>query len=151
MIQRKQSLFLLMAAISTAWLTIGSMAEYVNAEMSYVLKYLGIYPVTATVPVLGTYPLAISIIASTLLSVTTIFLFKKRQFQIRLCGVNLALIAGIIVFIFYFGRVGHKSLNAMVVYNWSSVLPFMALVMIVLAMISISKDEALVRSINRLR
>lgn len=151
MIQRKQSLFLLVAAFCTSWLAIGNMAEFVSTETTYMLKYMGIYPVDSAKAVLLTYPLAILVVSSTLLSVVTIFLFKKRQLQIRLSGINLALTAGIAAFIFYFGYVGKKSLSAVVVYNWSAVLPFVALVMIVLAMIAILKDEALIKSINRIR
>jgi len=151
MIQRKQSFYLLIAAAAVAIFTMFDLMEFINVEASYVLKYSGIFAASPAAKVFTTYPLVILVFASLLLTITTVFIFKNRSLQLRFCGINIALLIGIIVFSFYFGHVGKKSLEAIVVYKWTLALPLWAIVMQILAFLAIAKDEALVRSINRIR
>ena len=69
----------------------------------------------------------------------------------RICGINIALQLGITGSIFYLGHVGSKNLEAAVSYNYVVVFPLIAIVLTILAMIAIGKDEALIRSLNRIR
>lgn len=151
MIQRKQTLFLLFSAIATAVLIYSDIVEFVGQQASFVLKYNGIFAISPINLVQSAYPLTILVLGSTFVSAVTLLLFKKRPLQLRLCGANIALLLGIAVVIFYFSRLGQQSLQALVVYKWVVVLPFVALVLNVLAFMAIAKDEALVRSVKRLR
>jgi uncharacterized membrane protein len=154
MIQRKQTLYLLIAALLTGVLFVMPLARFVGAEGSFLLNMRGIWiqmGVNEQSLALTTYPLMILVILSTLVSLTAVGLYKKRLLQIRLCGINLALQAGLTGFIFYYGQTTAKVLKATVSYEWGVVFPLIALVLTILAFIAIGKDEALVRSVNRIR
>jgi ABC-type dipeptide/oligopeptide/nickel transport system permease subunit len=64
---------------------------------------------------------------------------------------GLALLAGLSGMIFYWGKTASKELGAELSFSWAIVLPIIALVLVFLAMKAIGKDEALIRSIDRIR
>ena len=154
MIQRKQTIYLLIAALLTGVLFFMPFARFAGAEGSFLLTVKGIWiqmgPGEKSLEV-STYPLMILVSLSTLVSLMAVGLYKKRLLQIRLCGINLALQAGLSGFIFYYGQTTAKILSAAVSYEWVVVFPLIALVLTILAFIAIGKDEALVRSVNRIR
>lgn len=87
------------------------------------------------------------------LSIVTLFSFKWRMRQIRLCVFNICLLVGFYAFFFYFLMYVVK-----VQFTWTTLnikfilaLPFVAIVLNFLAIRSIGADEALMRSLNRLR
>lgn len=77
------------------------------------------------------------------LSVTTIFLFKKRSLQIKLCGLLILLctIELVLFSFFYLERVEFVIM----------IIPIVQAIFIFLALRAIKKDEELVRSVDRLR
>ena len=155
MIQRKQSIYLLIASLLTGVLLITHVADFISKEANYILNFKGIYIIengnVQSDAIFAAYPLMLLIPLSTLISIVTILLFRKRILQIRLCGINVALQAGITASIFYLGYAGAKNLEAVVSYQYVVVFPLIALILTILAIISIGKDEALVRSLNRIR
>ncbi|WP_462318374.1 DUF4293 domain-containing protein [Marinilabilia sp.] len=155
MIQRIQSIFLLVAAILTGSLFFLSMAEMANMEELYELTWRGIYEVEAEGAIQLVMPgwaLSILTVLTTAVSLVTIFLFKKRLIQIRLCALNLGLLLGLSGMIYYMGKTGAKELGATELsFNWPLVLPLVAMVFVYLALRAIGKDEALIRSMNRIR
>ncbi len=155
MIQRIQSVYLLIATIVTGSLFFLTMAEMAGTEKFYELTWRGIYQIEADQAaqlVMPAWALSILTFLGTVISFVTIFLYKKRMIQIRLCSLNLGLLLGLSAMIYYMGKSGAKELGASEVsFNWPLVLPLVAMVLVYLALRAIGKDEALVRSMNRIR
>ncbi len=155
MIQRIQSLFLLIATLLTGSLFFLTMAEMASADSFYELTWRGIFEIEAgEAPqlIIPGWALSILTVLTTGLSLITIFLFKKRMIQIRLCALNLGLLLGLSGMIYYMGKSGAKELGANdLSFNFPLVLPLVAMVFVFLAMRAIGKDEALVRSMDRIR
>jgi len=87
-----------------------------------------------------------------LLSVITIFLYKKRMLQIRICIFNAILMLGFygfFIFLIYTmkNQLGDLSVNVRIALAF----PFISLILDYLAIRNIGADETLVRSLDRLR
>jgi len=152
MIQRIQSLYLLLIT--------ALMAAVLLCPLGVLTNNAGVFEFTAfsvksgAVCVQPMFPLWIlGALAAlcTAIAFVTIFLYKHRGIQIRLCTVN-----GVLMVLFY---VAYAMLffsiyrDADVDYNpdFTIALPLIALILDILATKAISKDEALVQSLNRLR
>ena len=86
-----------------------------------------------------------------LLSLVTIFLYKKRKLQIKFCyGILGLLILSYLIIFFNFWLPNNTS-DAIVAFKVPVVFPFFAIILDILAIRAIRKDESLVRSLNRLR
>ncbi|WP_010663710.1 DUF4293 domain-containing protein [Marinilabilia salmonicolor] len=155
MIQRIQSVYLLIAAVLTGSLFFFPMAEMADMKDLYRLNWQGIFQVEADGSMQMMIPgwaLTILTVLTTAVSLITIFLYKKRMIQIRLCAVNMGLQLGLSGMIYYLAQSGAKELGAAEVsFNWPLVMPLIAIVFTYLALRGIGKDEALVRSLNRIR
>ena len=137
MIQRQQTLWLLLSTIC--------------GVLSYVLPFFsgtrqannGIEK--AIIDADSTYALMILTGISVLLSFITIFLFKNRKLQLRLClgGIFLS----VLIIVLYFLEI--KSLSGSI--SLSSIFVFAILVGYIMALIGIRKDEKLVKALDRLR
>jgi glucan phosphoethanolaminetransferase (alkaline phosphatase superfamily) len=87
-----------------------------------------------------------------LLSLIIIFLYKNRNLQLRLSGLNMLLICIFIAVIFYFADYAKAaSAGSIVHYGIGCYVPLIQLIFTFLAMRAIKKDEQLVRSADRLR
>ena len=89
---------------------------------------------------------------SAILSVVIVFLYSKRMLQIRLAGMNIFIIFG------YYALIGFYIYNRNPEFNSvfenigvGIVMPFVAIVLTYLAIRKIGADEALIRSLNRIR
>jgi len=155
MIQRIQSLYLLIATLITGSLFFLTLAEMATMDKLYELNWRGIYLIEAGESpqlIIPAWALSILTILATCVSLITIFLFKKRMVQIRLCSLNLGLLLGLSGMIFYMGKTASNELGASeLAFKVALVLPLIAMVFVYLAMRAIGKDEALVRSMDRIR
>lgn len=147
MIQRIQTIFIFIAAVLTALLLKLNFAELaVNGEL-YVFNAKGIISGEEVLfnglPILG----FIGFIA--LLHFIVIFLYKKRILQIRILGFTIILLLGLVGVMFYFLYAAFE--GAEVVFKIPMVLPVIAVILDYLAIRAIGKDEALIRSLNRIR
>jgi len=138
MIQRQQSLWLLLCAIC-AFLsfefpffsgaqqigTTGGKAVFLNAGSSLFLILLT-----------G---------ASLLLSLITIFMFKDRKLQMKLCVVGITL--SILILVIYFNEMSKLSGSI----SLAAIFVFAIPVGYIMALIRIWKDEKLVKSLDKLR
>lgn len=87
-----------------------------------------------------------------LVALVTIFLFKKRMLQIRLCVFNAILMLGIYgMFGFFIWNLKGQMDNVVVSLKFALAFPLVSLILDYLAIRNIGADEALVRSLNRLR
>ena len=85
----------------------------------------------------------------------TIFLFKKRTLQIRLCAVEVVLLIGSLVLVALYYWLTSRLFEGLVIdhrqFGWAAPMPIVALVLSYLASRAIFKDEVLVRSLDRIR
>lgn len=153
MIQRIQSVYLFLALLLTGSLFFINMANLVSLESDYSLTHSGIVSLTSegAVTVMPALALNILLWITSITLLVTIFLFKKRIVQIRLAGLTLGLLVGLSGLMFYFGKSGAREFAAQVNFTYAIVLPLIALVFVIMAIRAIGKDEALVKSLDRLR
>ena len=95
---------------------------------------------------------------ATLLPFVTIFLYKNRPLQIRLCGVECVLLIGAVALVGAFTYVVCNNIFTEFDITWSNIvfrfgvlMPIVSVVLTVLAMRAILRDELLVRSLDRIR
>lgn len=91
-------------------------------------------------------------ILSAVLAFITIFLFKNRKRQIMLCKINIFLIVLYYVTMGVYANAGIEKFG--LIYDsiqFGLALPLIAIILNVLALSKIKKDEKLVRSLDRIR
>jgi hypothetical protein len=152
MIQRIQSLYLLGALLLTGSLFFLDLAELISADGHFILTAGGIINQAAEGGVvMSAFALTLLLVVSTFSVMVSLFLFKKRLLQIRICGLNLGLLLGISVMIFYFGKAASGELSAELTFKWPLVMPLISMILVFMAIRAIGRDEALVRSLDRIR
>ena len=153
MIQRIQTVYLLIANILIALLFFFRFAEISSSKEIYSAGIQGIFldGTHQSHLILHNWLLLVLWIISPILLFVSIFLFKKRKLQLRLSWINLLLalcLEGVIFMEIWFGAQrlsGHPSLTIYFL------LPIIAAILIYLAIRAIKKDELLIRSIDRIR
>lgn len=154
MIQRIQSLFLFLAFVCVALLFVFPVADLLYPEGRYTLYIMGLYKSQPEMAdkIFTSIPLIVLAAASAILSIVTVFMFKARPKQIRNNRINLLITATLIILIFfYIDKAVSISPDSSKTYSVGIVFPIIALVFILLANRAIKKDEALVRSADRIR
>jgi hypothetical protein len=87
-----------------------------------------------------------------IVSLATVFLFRNRILQIRFCIFNMLLMTGFYgLFIFFIYNLKGDMENASLSVRLALSFPFVGMILNYLAIRNIGADEALVRSLNRLR
>ncbi len=157
MIQRIQSVYFLTIAILsciTFFAPVANLYDPFNFLL-YKFDYRGLMLTDSTELVVmnnsATWSLKIISAIIPLLAVAALLLFKKRMLQARLSFVNLLLMLGYYVILFICVIRGAHSLEAEWSLNLPAAFPLVCAVLDWLAIRAIGKDEALVRSLNRLR
>jgi hypothetical protein len=155
MIQRIQTVYLLIVAGLFIALMFFPIAVLRSGDQFYSFEVSGLntimQPSELVYPTWSLMAIAAIII---LLSFAIIFMYKKRVLQMRMCIFNALLMIGFCaLFGFYIWQFGKSSelpdmkLNIRI---WAS-FPIIALILNYLAIRNIGADEALVRSLERLR
>lgn len=155
MIQRIQTLYLLLVTVLSSITLLSPVAGLQNFQATavYSLSYHGLMLLspTGSTMMANTWMLTAIMVLIPVLSLTTIFLFKKRLLQLRLIIFNIVLMAGyyglLFIYLWQFG----KSLEATMFIEVVSAFPLVNIVLSFLAIRSIAKDEALIKSLNRIR
>lgn len=153
MIQRIQTLYLIVAVALTGILFFFDIALLTGNEGIFSFRYNGffVFGSTETEIIVRLIPLSILVYLSVFSIFSSIFLFKKRILQIRLCGLNMGLLLGITGMAIYSGFDAAKGWDMKISYNFVIILPVIAIIFIFLAMRAIMKDEVLVKSLDRIR
>jgi hypothetical protein len=158
MLQRIQTLYLVLIAIATLLLFFFPLADYYNELHGnykffiYGIKCMDPEPRVLFSPYF-TLPLLALVTASFIFTVVTIFQYKNRLRQIRLCAFNMLanIVLVMVIFFFYAPKIKTLTLTEPD-YNYvGMILPLISIVLLILANRAIRKDEALVRSSDRLR
>lgn len=96
------------------------------------------------------YPSLILVVTMTVLPIITIFMFKQRKRQMAMSAMSLVATGAFITMTL--NRVGHLQVPQATGSYWiGSVLPLVADVFLILAILAIRKDDRLVKSMDRLR
>jgi len=147
MIQRIQSLYLLISAILVAFLFVLPIAEILSGGVIYQFYLQGV----SLDGVIKNSGLILSILT------VVVFLghgfavlsYKNRTRQIRIIVITILLLLGVVGMFYYFA---FSTINEpKVSFNMGAVFPFVAIILDYMAIRAINKDEALIRSIDRIR
>jgi hypothetical protein len=156
MIQRIQTLYVSIAGFACIALLFLPVAKYLNdVQGTYVffvtgVKYMIDPPIT--VQFWFTFPLLAIVIISVILLFSAVFLFKNRNLQLWFVNVAFLLHIVLIILLFLYYVNHFESLfNTKSSYQLGIFIPLVSLVCIILASRAIRKDEALVKSVDRLR
>lgn len=153
MIQRIQTVFLLLALISMVMLFAFPYGNVLVPESGvtefnvYSIEYIK----DGELKEYSVLPLTILVALICAISFITIILFKKRMLQIRLSFFNMVLQLGSVGLMFYFIYNANKVFGEEYSVNVLIIIPLVAAIFTFLAIRNIGKDEALIRSINRIR
>ena len=154
MIQRIQSLYLLIVVALMSVTLFAPIAMFTVASGE--VFTLSAFYLSSDMQSQSTIWMGILLSLATALPLVTIFLFKNRVLQVRLCAVEIVLLLGCIAFMaIYFWLSGATALEDAIVehrhFGWSAIMPIVALVFTSLAARATFKDEILVRSLDRIR
>ena len=155
MIQRIQSLYLFLTTIIAFLFLRGGFISIISFEGSEtLLRFSGVYQKageTGFVLIGKMIPLTVISLLIPLISIITIFFFRKRNLQIKLTIILLVLeILLIITGAFYAFTMVQKH-SSSVIPELNILLPFLEIIFTFLAYVGIRKDEVLVKSYDRLR
>lgn len=155
MIQRIQTVYLLIAALLTGILCTVPLAHGLTSDIASCS--VSIWGFTAPVPTPDSYSgnwlnlaAGIGSIIITLLALVTIFMYKRRILQKKLCHILLVLqillCAALVVYLVQTVAL-FEGFNLSV----TCIFPVIAIILVILARRGIIRDEKLVRSLDRIR
>jgi len=157
MIQRVQTLFLALAAVAALLMFFFPIADFYSGTIgNYKLLATGLRCMDPDPKIhpsaLFSLPLLVMVPGSIILSLITLFFYKKRPLQIKILAFNILIniVLVIVVFLFYMNSV-EKLTGIAPAYEFGAFCPLISLLFLVLANRFIRKDENLVRSADRLR
>lgn len=154
MIQRIQTVYLLIATAVMAVALFAPLAVFAAGGTELTLRAFGLEDAAATAAHPTIY-LGILAVLACALPFATIFLYRNRMLQIRLCVVEMVLAAGceVMMAVYYF--LSCRVFSTFEFHTQSMrpaiVLPLAALIFAYLAARAIFRDELLVKSLDRIR
>ncbi|HOI27369.1 MAG TPA: DUF4293 domain-containing protein [Paludibacteraceae bacterium] len=150
MIQRIQTLYLLIVLILTSFVLACPLMELFNDTAGlFDLRVLGVYQNGELL--YCTWPLLVLAVFNQLLTLGSIFMFKNRILQMRMCMLNILLFIGFCVMFAVYAWICKEKFTASINGNIPMVFPLVNILLTYLAWRAIGKDEALIRSLNHLR
>ena len=147
MIQRIQTIYLLLTTILLCFLFGIPYADINSDGQLYTFSIKGITQNGTLIE--NGLSIAIFIAILVILHFIVIFKYKKRLQQVRMLIFSIFLMLGLVGLFFFF--VHYSFDNEEVSYKMAMVFPIVAIILDYLAIRAIGKDEALIRSIDRIR
>lgn len=152
MIQRIQTVYLAIALILLGLMAWLPFAEIAAGGEVYTFSIKGIVNEATGEQLYKGLPLMAILGVSVGLQIASIFGYKKRVSQMRIITYNIFLMIGIVGVAYYFKYASFKEMADVVnSFKVTLVFPILAAILNYLAIRAIAKDEALIRSIDRLR
>lgn len=155
MLQRIQTVYLFVITVLMTSVLVLPLASVQIADVPYTFDATGINSVgTQPELIYPAWALLVLTAISALISLVTIFLYKKRVLQIRLCVFNAVLLVGFYAFfVFFVYKINGLMAETGVDFSFKLALtfPVISLILDYLAIRNIGADEMLVRSLDRLR
>jgi len=152
MIQRKQTLFLLIACILNAVCLCLPVAQFVPGGMGVSQSMTNLWvSLSDGSRDFSPWPLFALLIVSTAVSLCTIFLYKNRMLQSRLC---LLVILLLVAWVAVYGALTVMlagDMSCQYRFSFAAVLPVVSLILVFMARRGVIADEKLVRSMDRIR
>ena len=153
MIQRKQSLYLLIAALLNADVFYFDLYKYSTSSYQTLLDKQILVNTSEHIRVINHYPALLIAIVMTLLPLATIFMYRKRKQQISMTFVSilavLSFISMVLKMVADIPKLPISPINES--YGLGMILPAISVVFLILAILGIRRDEKLVKSVDRLR
>ncbi|MEX2379276.1 MAG: DUF4293 domain-containing protein [Vicingaceae bacterium] len=153
--QRIQTLYLAIAILINLGLYLVNVAQFQLEEQLHNFTLYGLIDAKSGEVLYSTVSLSVINMLSILVSLVVIFMFKKRQLQIKLSQLNLfvqvVLVAAIFFFVDSAAATNNLDTEIHVEYGLGILLAILPLVFIYLAIRAIKKDEALIRAADRIR
>ncbi|MBN1924505.1 MAG: DUF4293 domain-containing protein [Prolixibacteraceae bacterium] len=152
MLQRIQTFYLALGLILLGIMIGLPWGEIIAGDTIYTFNIKGIIETDSADVVNQALHLTILFGLILLIQIAIIFLYKKRVLQMRMATYNILIMAGFLVLAWFFVRSAVKDIDDALV-NFKVVLafPLVAGILNYLAIRAIGRDEALVRSIDRIR
>ncbi len=150
MLQRIQTIFLLLASACMLAAVATPLSTFTYQGDTVVFEAMGMYKNdNLTDSTWGLFALGI---ISSIASLITVFLYKQRVLQIRLSVMNIIVMVGFYLFFGYliYSVYSTEALTFQKI-GIGLIMPIVAIILTYLAIRRIAADEALVRSLNRLR
>ncbi len=150
MIQRKQTIFLLLALaalIVCLCLPIGKLTNSATLGAEVAVYNIGLYTSTG----ISAHPiLFVDIVVVATLTFIDVFLYKKRKLQMKICVVNIILC---LVWYAYYAFMALSMFKGIGTFSMSFAvcLPLVAIILQALARSGIKADEELIKSMSRIR
>lgn len=155
MIQRIQSLYLLVAALLTVFLFFSPVASLLYQDNQvYSFSIAGITGSDGESIMSGfrLWPLWTLAVLNIFLMLFSIFLFRRRETQMRIVVYTAILLAGFEGMMFFYIHHFSKNLSAAgKTFHYPILFPVIGLVLLILAVRAIRKDELLATAYQRLR
>ncbi len=156
MIQRKQTLFLLVALVASLLMFFFPLASFIGIKDSVVLYVQSIHSLVPDSVFHNSLIFVLPILSANVFvivfSLISIFLYKNRKRQMHLIRLNILVeILFFAMFFFYFVGNLEKLTGGTASYKTGVFMPMIALIFLVLAYFGVMQDEKLVRSADRLR
>ena len=157
MIQRVQTIYLLLAAISLGAMFFFPLASFIGGDKDQLIYF--VYELVSkvpgsppSVPFYFIYPILVLAIMVILLSLFAIVQFKNRGAQLKMIRASMFLIMVMVgVFFFYCSPLLEKASGTLTEYEIGSYMPLIALLFLTLANRGVMSDIKLLRSADRLR
>ncbi len=155
MIQRIQSIYLLLAALCSGLLLAAPLYNIETATATYQLFLGGLVQTNPKDTILTSQPAILAVgFLLTLFPIIILFLYKKRPMQMRLAAS--AMMANTAMLLLLVGVVNKSlehitELHVKETYGVGLILPALSIVFLFLANKAIRKDDKLIRSADRLR
>ncbi len=152
MIQRIQTIYLLIITILGILMCLFSVLYIADNQSIYTLSLSGVQLNNQEV-IYNFIPYSVLIIFIPLISFCSIFLYKKRVLQMRINVISMILSIMLYPILFFYIYLVKHIINTDVVINYQLpiIIPIVNVILTYLAIRAIAKDEALVRSLSRIR
>jgi cation transport ATPase len=157
MLQRKQTIYLFFAGLITVILLFIPFGTFFIEETPcFEYNAFAVKTISEQQVILHPIGNALMLMATSVLSFITIFLYKNRKLQLKLISINmLVILAAIFTIIYVYPNfMFPKNMNltdTRLEYNYVIVISFISAIGLYLAKKAITKDEAMIRSADRLR
>jgi hypothetical protein len=156
MIQRVQSLYLLLVTILMSFLLVRPYADLTLANNESLLFKAHAIVYQSSEDAVTTYkttiPVVLIVLAVGLISFCTIFFYNNRRIQIKLSILNMFLILILIICMLIYYILAHYELHiSRITFRFAMIFPVLALIFCIMAIRAIRHDEILVNSYKRMR
>jgi hypothetical protein len=156
MLQRVQSIYLLLVTVLMSLLLVWSYADITLADnhklefYTYAIQNVSADEVTSNYKI--TFPVALLIVIIGIVSFVNIFLYSRRIVQLRFCLINTILLIVLLAFMITY-YITTKDMVSPVnhSFRFPSICPPAAILLTILAYRAIQHDEFLVKSYDRVR